>query len=135
MPQNKLALYKERFANSLVGNWSSIEGTFSLMSETIEFYPDGKGTWTESSGSGTCSTYFSWRINTPFVLEMLTEYMDDGTDEPEDQEDDDEEEKWIAIRYDFRIISNDCTKQIALCSNNSETFCGSITRIGLADEA
>lgn len=127
-----IELYKNRFQNSLVGKWTTIEGTFSIMSDTFEFYEDGKGIWTQSSGSGECVTYFNWKIDEPFVVNILetkVEYLPDSGTADDNQKAD--IEQWHKLEYDFKIISNDCGNEIALCNKNSELFYFAMQRIGL----
>lgn len=128
-----IALYQHKFRLSLVGRWITIEGSFSLMSETFEFYSDGTGVWIQSSGSGDCKTYFDWKIEQPFVLQIReTNVVYDSDDSPDFEY---EEDAWDEFGYEFKEIANDCGHEIALCNKDEEHFYFSDQRIGYAHPA
>ena len=80
-------LYRNRFKRSLIGKWTSAEGTFPMMFDEFFFNPDGKGTWLSGSGSREYQTKFEWREKADLVIEIR-----------------EEEENWVEINYDFRVI-------------------------------
>ncbi len=132
LDKTDIELYKRKFQRTLVGKWITIEGTFFLMTDTFEFFPDGKGTWIQSSGSGECVTYFDWNIDEPFVVNILetkVEYLPDSEATEDNQED--EIKQWHKLEYDFKVISNDCGNEIALCNKDSELFYFATHRVGL----
>lgn len=129
--EKDIELYNCKFQKSLVGKWISVEGSFFLMSETFEFYSDGTGIWIQFSGSGDCKTYFDWKIERPFVLQIRETKIEDGSeDEPVFES---EDYSWREIEYKFTIISNDFGNAIALCNKGSEYFYFSQQRIGFSD--
>jgi hypothetical protein len=126
--------YKKRFCNTLVGKWTTIEGTFFMMSDFFEFEQNGKGLWLQSSGSGEQTVYFEWKIETPFIVNIMetkTEYSILGVVE-ESFENELDERSWITQEYEFKVIKNDCGEQVALCNIGSEHFYYATNRIGFS---
>ncbi len=103
------------------------------MSETFEFYLNGTGIWIQSSGSGDYKTYFDWKIERPFVIKILETKIEDSSDpEPEFW---DEEAIWREFEYEFKLISNDCGNEIALCNKGSDYFYVSTQRMGYSNNS
>lgn len=101
---------RRRFANSLVGRWSTSQGTFDMvMGESWEIRPDGTGSITEYAMSGTSESRFDWRQSEPFRFEIRL-VSDDDLDTPSASEDD----EWEATNYDFVAVSTDVGKVVCL---------------------
>lgn len=109
----RINLYRNRFRNSLIGKWTSAEGTFQMMEDEFNFSEDGKGTWISTSGSGEETIHFEWREKAPFTIEMRE--VGEGN--------------WMEINYDFKIMENDLCKEVILCQKDSNRFYLAITRV------
>ena len=107
---------RRRFAQSLVGSWSTAQGTFDMvMAEHWEVRPDGTGRFTDTGpfGHPRSETRFEWRQGEPFVFELrLTEYVAISPDD--DGELDDDDRKWKAVRYDFVEVPTDVGPLVGL---------------------
>ena len=107
---------RRRFARSLVGRWSTAQGTFdTVMGQHWEIRPDGTGrfTYTGPFGHPRSETRFAWRQSEPFVFELrLTDYMALELDYASEL--DDEDRAWQAIRYDFVAVPTDSGLQVGL---------------------
>jgi hypothetical protein len=135
--KTEIELYNHKFQETLVGKWITIEGTFSMMSDTFEFFQNGQGIWIQASGSGVCKTYFDWKINEPFVINILetkVEYLPDDCNVNSDNNQDDYTDRWNKFEYRFMEITNDCGNEIALCNKDSELFYFAMHRVGLQKE-
>ncbi|MBC7863704.1 MAG: hypothetical protein IAF38_12065 [Bacteroidia bacterium] len=106
-------MYNRKFKSSLIGKWTSAEGTFAMMTDDFEFLENGKGTWLSSSSMGEREFKFDWREKADYTIEIREEG----------------EENWIEIEYEFKIIEHDCGKEVILCQKNSEKFYLAVTRI------
>jgi len=118
-----LNLHKTKFRHTLVGKWSSTEGTFQMMQDVFNFHLDGNGTWeTFSQMLGDRKINFQWKEKAPYVIELREEG----------------EQSWVKIMYDFKIIENDVSKEVILYSTNSnlekDTFYLAMTRISYFDK-
>jgi hypothetical protein len=110
---------RARFARSLVGRWSTAQGTADmLMGQHWEIRPDGTGRFVDTGpfGHPRGETRFEWRQADAFVFELrVTAYVGDDDAQPEDEdEDEDEDEPWRIIRYDFIEVHTDVGLQIGL---------------------
>jgi hypothetical protein len=112
---------RQRFAHSLVGRWSTAQGTFDIvMGEHWEFREDGTGRMvnTGSFGSPRGETRFEWRQSGDFEIELkMGEYVPSYPDDvvkAEDYGDEDVEDDWFRFRYHFEIIEHDCGTEVGL---------------------
>lgn len=111
---------RARYARSLVGSWSTAQGTFGvMMAQHWEIRPDGSGRFIDTGYSATPSseTRFEWRQDQPFVFELReTEVVEYGPVDPTDSDEGDEtdDSPWIAITYDFIVVRTDVGEQIGL---------------------
>lgn len=107
---------RRRFARSLVGNWSTAQGTFSVVAgQQWEIRPDGSGRFTEIGpfGHKKAETQFEWRQRGDFEIELrLTEYVSHESSDTADLDDQDRE--WQVIRYDFVAVQHDCGMEVGL---------------------
>lgn len=128
--KDKLEITKLKYKNTLVGKWSTIEGTYFISEDFFEFHQDGTGYWKESSMSGSLkTTFFKWSIEVAYTVQIKeTKVVFDDNGIIEEFE---EECEWDIIQYDFKIITNDCGQDIALCNIDSELFYFARLRIGL----
>jgi hypothetical protein len=112
------------FASSLVGRWSTAQGTFaSVMDQHWEIRSDGTGCFTDTGpfGHPRAETWFEWRQVEPFDVEMrLTRFV---SFDPEDAEVlDDEDTAWRRIRYDFVEVRTDCGVEVGLIEVGRKAF-------------
>jgi hypothetical protein len=114
---------RARYARSLVGSWSTAQGTFGVvMAQHWEIRPDGSGRFVDTGcfGTPTSETRFEWRQDQPFVFELReTELIEYGPGDPADSDegdegDEDDDSPWVAISYDFIVIRTDVGEQIGL---------------------
>ncbi|MGL6073002.1 MAG: hypothetical protein ACRC8S_02450 [Fimbriiglobus sp.] len=132
---------RQQFARSLVGCWSSAQGTFDIvMGKYWEFHEDGTGRAVDTGcfGHPRGETRFEWRQSADFEIELkMGEYVpshpDDAVEAEADEGHDDEEEEdeWLRYRYDFEIIEHDCGREVALVGiveyfNTPLSYCGPI---------
>jgi hypothetical protein len=110
---------RRRFARSLVGRWTTAQGTFdAVMAQHWEIRADGTGQFTDTGPFGyiKAQTKFEWRQTEPFVFELReTEVVidqQDSTNEPDD--DDDSDCAWVPIKYDFATFTTDCGTHVGL---------------------
>ncbi|UQA59956.1 hypothetical protein [Polyangium aurulentum] len=114
---------RARFARSLVGSWSTAQGTFGvMMAQHWEIRPDGSGRFVDTGvlGYPKSETRFEWRQDQPFVFELreteLIEYGpgDHADSDENDENDENDDHPWVAISYDFVVIRTDVGEQIGL---------------------
>lgn len=114
LDKNKMIeTYRERFKYSLIGTWTSDEGTFQMMQDTFVFYEDGKGVWTSLSGGDKHQIGFYWKPKSIRTIEMRETKQD----------------HWVEIKYDFKVIRHDIGETIILCEEGSDTFYWAVTRV------
>lgn len=111
-------LYKNKFRHSLIGKWSTVEESFQMMKDVFIFFEDGKGIWKSSSTMSEYETTFNWREKIDLTIEIQEE----------------NEENWMEIKYDFKIIENDISKEVILFQNNSDTFYLAMTKISYSEK-
>jgi hypothetical protein len=104
------------FARSLVGRWSTAQGTFDVvMGQHWEIRPDGTGNFivTGAFGHPRSETRFEWRQSEDFLFEIrLTECIAFHPDAAIEL--DDEDRAWKTIRYDFAITGSDFGFEVGL---------------------
>ena len=114
--QQKIQDARSKFAQSLVGRWSTAQGTFNaVMAQHWEIRPNGTGCYTDTGpfGAPRSEMRFEWRQSNHFVFELrLTEYLACHPDDAIELEDTDR--NWRAIRYDFMIVTTDFGTHVGL---------------------
>ncbi len=127
-PQSQIEESRRRFARSLVGCWSTAQGTFNgVMGQHWEVRPGGTGRFTDTGpfGNPSSETRFEWRQSEEFVFELrLIERI---AHQPEYAYELDEEDwEWREIRYDFLAVPTDCGVEIGLVATakNGSNFGG-----------
>ena len=112
--EQQIEAARRRFARSLVGRWSTAQGTFDVvMGQRWEIRADGTGRFVDTGpfGHPREETRFAWRQTDDFVFEMrLTERISSERDD----ELDDEDRAWRAVRYGFVVVETDCAALIGL---------------------
>lgn len=110
--QPQLEEARRRFARSLVGHWSTSQGTFDVvMEQHWEIRPDGTGKFVDTGAFGEPrgETRFEWRQSEPFAFELregaYVSFLPDEAAEPDDEvELADDDLAWRTIRYDFIVL-------------------------------
>jgi hypothetical protein len=107
---------RQRFATSLVGEWSTAVGTWRMAKDQIwEIRPDSTGKFTDTGPLGYSreETHFEWRQPAERVFEIrLLRYVSLlSGGELELGED---EREWRTIRYDFVPVTTDLEVVIGL---------------------
>ncbi len=124
---------RRRFSRSLVGRWSTAQGTFgAVLDQHWEFHPDGTGKFTDTGpfGHPQAETSFEWRQESDFVIEFritgATYFDEESSSEVDGQDDPDEEEKWLTIQYTFISVPTDCGGVVGLVDETQigQKFCG-----------
>jgi hypothetical protein len=113
---------RRRFARSLVGRWSTEQGTFDMvMGQQWEIRPDGTGKFSDTRAfRGTIGeTPFEWRQSEPFAFELrLGDYVSfepaEETELDEADSDDGEPWPWLTIRYDFTPVKTEFGLSVGL---------------------
>ena len=120
---------RRRFAQSLVGRWSTVshDGFSMVMDQIWEIYPDGTGQFTDTGPFRYPKSQmkFQWRQAEAFIFNLrLTESV---AYHPDDAFELDEEDKvWTAIRYDFIAVPPDLAISIGLIdvAQAGRKYCG-----------
>ena len=111
---SRIAEWRHRFCESLVGRWAGALGTFSgVMDEQWEFLSDGSGTRIVLGPFGQPRDHvcFEWRTVAERVLEMRVVGAYEGGVA---RELDELESEWDIVRYDFRAVTTDVGVEIGL---------------------
>lgn len=116
--KNKLNTYNSKFNRSLVGKWVTIEGSFNLLTDSFEFFANGKGIWLCSGTMSSTKFNFEWRESDAFTIEIKLEG----------------DNIWDKIDYNFKEIETDTGNHIVLCQNGSDFFYLATTRIGYSQD-
>jgi len=141
--QRQITAARRSFARSLVGRWSTAQGTFDkVMGQHWEIRSNGTGRYIDSGpfGEPRSETQFNWRQAQDFVFELqITTFVEYQSDFVAD--DDEAPYPWRAIRYDFIIVPTDCgefvgiidTAQIGAKSAGFEMSLAPLSYIGPPD--
>lgn len=100
----RLRSCRAKFATSLVGRWSTAQGTFdAIMSEQWEFLADGTLRVSRSSRAGTDHDVYLWEADGPFRVRL-------GLPPDEDER----EVLWWTVSYEFAVIEHDAGQEVVL---------------------
>jgi hypothetical protein len=121
--QQRIDEARRQFAHSLVGCWSTAQGSFNAVTNQLwEIRPDGTGFYVDTGPFGypNHESRFVWRQSQPFVFELRITEEIELEPEPSDEADtavedvDDEPCPWISIRYDFKAVSTDVGMMVGM---------------------
>jgi hypothetical protein len=103
---------RHRFANSLVGRWSTASGSFSqVMDQLWDIRQDGTGKFTNTGpfGHPRDETSFLWQQESEFVfrIRLVKQVYDLGLATQDETEFDETEYPWLTVRYDFMVVATD----------------------------
>ncbi len=125
---------RTRFADSLVGCWSSASGSFSIvMDDSLQVNPDGTAIFRGYGcfGYAEGETHLEWRQSHPFEIELrvIREVILQRDEELDDDEDEDEgapkqedgSPRWLTFRYDFVEVTHDLGTEVGLVAVGSDS--------------
>jgi hypothetical protein len=99
-----LVRYRDKFATTLAGCWSTAHGTFdAIMSERWEFRADGTVFVTSQHLSETDHEVYRWESEGPFRVRLGL---------PPDEED--PEGTWKSVAYEFAVVEHDAGHEVVL---------------------
>ena len=100
-----LTRYREAFATTLAGCWSTAQGSFDVVvSERWEFRADGILAVTSASAwSGTDHETYRWESEGPFLVRLG--WLPD---------EEDPEGSWVTVPYEFAVLEHDAGREVVL---------------------